>query len=86
MSNYRNLQNKLNALEDKLKAAEERLELKKVQLNEDHNATKDELWARYTYLQKQLKDETENMEAQGLHIGELESSVLFWLKSLDFDN
>lgn len=85
MTDKTELQKRLSALGDKLSSAQKHMDLKKVLFEERHSATKHELDERYKFLNDQLERQIEHEEKMGHQIGELEHSILSWLKSLDFD-
>jgi len=85
MSSKKELEKRLSVLEEKLLLAQKHMDLKKVLYEDSHNITKRELDERYKLLNDQLAAQVESEEQLGHHIGELERSVLSWIRSLDFD-
>ncbi len=74
---------RLADIRDRIAAARARLELKN-KFHDAHQATADELQARYELLQSQLADEIQDIEAHGRHVSSLEKSVLDWVNGMEF--
>ena len=78
------LSNKLEDIGNQIEKAKKKLHHHGIFSNE-HQVTQGELNARYRELEAELNSEVDSLEKHHKHINELESSLLNWMNSIDFD-
>ncbi len=81
MTDFSSLDGRLNTLEKRIAGARGRL-CQHDTAHRDHAATLDELTERYLHLQQELRGESVDLEAQGVHVDSFEKTVLTWINGL----
>ncbi|RMF37492.1 MAG: 3-ketoacyl-ACP reductase [Alphaproteobacteria bacterium] len=84
MADIDELHRRLEEIGNKIRAAKALAE-EKAAWTKTNELTAEELMRRHAYLEKQLESEVADLEAEGLHVTELEKSVLAWIDGIELE-